>query len=117
MAKKKARKKPIPSLEKRLSCLDCTRLVARIPVQPFQANPAEIQPTTGAIDYDGALVTCRLGLLQYAKSAEKHWFKRVLQGKDQVRQAWQAAERCPFFASMDDDDQGGGGCCYEDGER
>ncbi len=104
MAKKRARKKPMHSLEKRLSCMDCARLVARIPVQPFQANPAEIQPTTGAIDYDGALVTCRQGLLQYANKAEKRSFKRVLQGKDRVRQAWQAAQRCPFYASMDDDD-------------
>ena len=85
MAKKKARKKPIPSLEKRLSCLDCACLVARIPVRPFLTNSAGIQPTTGAIDYDGALVTCRHGFLQYAKSGEKRWFKRVLQGKDQIR--------------------------------
>jgi len=64
--------------------VDCACLVARIPVRPFQANPAEIKLTTGAIDYDGALVTCRQGLMQYANRSEKRLFKRVLQGKDQV---------------------------------
>lgn len=90
------------------NCIDCRCLKAKIPLVPVKVKTKFKTFCDIGIDYARAKVTCINGMLtKEAKKGEvikDKVFKRVLVNKSYRVAAFNAANKCPFYESMNDDE-------------